>query len=178
MRSLFKLDRANANVKVTNYTTRVILIRHGRSTFNERKLYQGSSDLSVLTEQGWQTATQVGQFLKNERVDAIYTSPLKRVQQTVEAMLGTLPYTPSLCVQPGLREIDLQRWEGQSFQFVQDTYTTDYQCWKQRPHEFELVPDGIHSLETSNLNISSLNNAEENTRYCSSKPMFPSARSI
>ncbi|MBW4517721.1 MAG: histidine phosphatase family protein [Timaviella obliquedivisa GSE-PSE-MK23-08B] len=152
MRSLFKLEQTNVDVRETNRTTRVILIRHGRSTFNEKKLYQGSSDLSVLTEQGWQTAKQVGQFLKNEPIAAIYTSPLKRVRQTVDAILGNLSSTPPLWVQPGLREIDLQSWEGQSFQFVQETYAADYQCWKHRPHEFELIPNAVASLDAPSLN--------------------------
>lgn len=152
MRSLFKPEHADTGSE-TNRTTRVILIRHGRSTFNERKLYQGSSNASVLTEQGWQTAGQVGQYLKEQPIEAIYSSPLKRVRQTVEAiletMLETLPSTPDLHIHPGLREIDLHDWEGQSFQFVQETYAADYQCWKQRPHEFQLAADTITSLDAS-----------------------------
>lgn len=159
MRSLFKPEQANVNTREINRTTRVILIRHGRSTFNEKKLYQGSSDISVLTEQGQQTAKQVGQFLKNEPIAAIYTSPLKRVRQTVDAILENLSSTPLLWVHPGLREIDLQSWEGQSFQFVQETYAADYQCWKQRPHEFELIPNAVASLDADRLNAAKLNHA-------------------
>ncbi len=122
-------------------TTRVILIRHGRSTFNQLKLYQGSSDASVLTEAGHETARQVGKFLSNQTIDAIYTSPLKRVQQTVDAILEQLgsQFPKRLEVHAGLREIDMATWEGRSFQEVQQSEPEAYQCWKQRPHEFQLA---------------------------------------
>ncbi|MBW4464011.1 MAG: histidine phosphatase family protein [Pegethrix bostrychoides GSE-TBD4-15B] len=120
--------------------TRVILLRHGRSTFNQLKLYQGSSDVSVLTEQGYDTARQVGNFLTNQPIDAIYTSPLKRVQQTVDAMLEHLGsgFPMRLEIHQSLREIEMLGWEGRSFQDVQQTEPEAYQCWKQRPHEFRL----------------------------------------
>lgn len=125
---------------LTQDNTRVILIRHGRSTFNQLKLYQGSSDVSVLTEQGYDTARQVGNFLTNQPIDAIYTSPLKRVQQTVDAMLEQLGsgFPKRLEIHQSLREIEMSGWEGRSFQDVQQTEPEAYQCWKQRPHEFSL----------------------------------------
>lgn len=125
---------------LTQDSTRVILLRHGRSTFNQLKLYQGSSDVSVLTEQGCDTARQVGRFLTDQPIDAIYTSPLKRVQQTVDAMLEHLGsgFPKRLEVHQSLREIDMSGWEGRSFRDVQQTEPEAYQCWKQRPHEFSL----------------------------------------
>lgn len=133
------------NSSSTQDCTRVILIRHGQSTFNQLKLYQGSSDDSVLTEQGYDMARQVGQFLKSQSIDAIYTSPLKRVQQTVDALLEQLDsgFPKRLEVHPSLREIDMSSWEGRSFQAVQQTEPDAYQCWKQRPHEFCLEPQAL-----------------------------------
>lgn len=121
-------------------TTRVILIRHGRSSFNDLKLYQGSSDTSILTEQGYQSAHQVGQFLKAESIDAIYVSPLKRVQQTTDALLKSVNFSSpkQLEIHPSLREIEMGSWEGRSFQEIQQTEVQAYSCWKQRPHEFML----------------------------------------
>ena len=46
--------------KLTPQETRVILVRHGQSSFNAEGRYQGSSDESVLTEFGRQTARQTG----------------------------------------------------------------------------------------------------------------------
>ncbi|NJN20872.1 MAG: histidine phosphatase family protein [Leptolyngbya sp. RL_3_1] len=55
--------------------TRVILLRHGRSTLNDAGCYQGSSDQSDLTSQGVLASRQVGQFLAHCPIDAIYVSP-------------------------------------------------------------------------------------------------------
>lgn len=56
--------------------TRVILLRHGQSTYNALGLYQGSSDESVLTEVGRSDARKTGNFLKGLAFDAIYSSSL------------------------------------------------------------------------------------------------------
>ena len=134
---------------LTQDNTRVILLRHGRSTFNQLKLYQGSSDVSVLTEQGYDTAGQVGNFLANQPIDAIYTSPLKRVQQTVDAMIEHLDsgFPKRLEIHQSLREIEMSGWEGRSFRDVQQTEPEAYQCWKQRPHEFRL--EAPHAVSPS-----------------------------
>jgi phosphoserine phosphatase len=122
-------------------STRIVLVRHGRSTFNEQGRYQGSSDESALTEQGQETARQVGVFLNGLSIDAIYASPLKRVQQTVNAICSTMQQDiqsiPTYQTWQ-LREIDLLSWEGLSFQLVQQQFADAYRCWKQRPHEFQL----------------------------------------
>jgi phosphoserine phosphatase len=128
-------------------TTRVILVRHGRSTFNEQGRYQGSSDEAVLTEAGVLSARQVGQWLQNQEIDAIYSSPLQRVQQTLKEILAYLPTTtPALGKSTKqikqddrLREIDLPAWEGLSFKEVRENRAEDYRCWKQKPHAFQML---------------------------------------
>lgn len=126
-------------------STRVILVRHGRSTFNEQGRYQGSSDDAVLTEQGKQTAYQVGQTLKNLKIDAIYASPLKRVKQTVDEIVNSMSHHSQLPIHwtSQLREIDLPGWEGLSFQYVREQLREQYRCWKECPHKFQmpLTPD-------------------------------------
>ncbi|MFM7424199.1 MAG: histidine phosphatase family protein [Elainella sp.] len=125
----------------TQDSTSVILVRHGRSTFNQLKRYQGSCDSSVLTETGYETAGLVGKYLKNQTIDAIYTSPLQRVQQTVDAVLEQLnsSFPKRLEVHPHLRELDMAGWEGRTFQEVQQTEPDAYRCWVERPHEFCLA---------------------------------------
>ncbi|HAA31473.1 MAG TPA: histidine phosphatase family protein, partial [Cyanobacteria bacterium UBA8553] len=73
-----------------NLGTRVILVRHGESTFNAQHRHQGSSDISVLTEIGRSAARQTGTFLSGLSFDAVYTSSLKRTQQTTSEMLAMM----------------------------------------------------------------------------------------
>lgn len=121
--------------------TQVILVRHGRSTFNQQGRFQGCSDQSILTPDGKLSAQQVGVFLRDTPIHAIYASPLQRVRQTLEAILGELSAaeisTPTL--DDRLREVDLPAWEGLPFQQVRERQAADYHCWQQRPHEFQMT---------------------------------------
>jgi phosphoserine phosphatase len=119
--------------------TRVILVRHGQSTYNSLGLYQGCSDESVLTELGYSDARKTGNFLKGLTFDAIYTSSLKRAQQTAREILGVVAPSlnpESICVSDLLRETDLPAWQGLAFQYVKENFPHEYNNWKQRPHEF------------------------------------------
>lgn len=123
-------------------TTRVILVRHGRSTYNEKGLYQGSSDDSVLTETGRNSAYQTGLALRELAIDAIYTSPLKRTQQTAKEILTALSTAtealPPLQVADNLKEISMHYWEGLPYSYVREQFPEDYRCWQERPHQFEM----------------------------------------
>jgi phosphoserine phosphatase len=126
-------------------STRVILVRHGRSTFNEQGRYQGSSDVATLTEKGKVTAWQTAAALMDLPIDAIYASPLGRVKQTLYEMMTIMGDTAGLRpieLLDHLREIDMPAWEGLSFQQVKEQLSEDYICWKQRPHELQMYrPD-------------------------------------
>ena len=119
--------------------TRIIFVRHGRSTYNEQGRYQGSSDQAVLTAHGHHTAQLVGQALQTEKIDAIYASPLQRVQQTVDAIGDYLPHTrDAIALRNDLREIDLPAWEGLPYQTVRTQQVDAYRCWIERPDEFQM----------------------------------------
>ena len=49
-------------------TTRVILVRHGQSTYNAQSRIQGRLDASVLTEKGSVAAQKVGDALNFKRL--------------------------------------------------------------------------------------------------------------
>ena len=97
--------------------SRVILVRHGRSTFNDQGRYQGSSNEAVLTQKGIETAQHVGRFLRKKAIDVVYTSPLLRAKQTTEEILKTMAdqRLKLITVNHNLREIDLSIWEGLTY---------------------------------------------------------------
>ena len=132
------------NQSLSQNTTRVILVRHGRSTYNEAGRYQGCSDESVLTEKGHKTAYQTGVALKSVKIDVIYTSPLKRVRETAQEIINARSSfnasIPPILVTDKLKEIDLSAWQGLSYQYVKEDYAQEYFCWKNSPHQFKL-PD-------------------------------------
>ncbi|NEO48878.1 MAG: histidine phosphatase family protein, partial [Moorea sp. SIO4A3] len=71
--------------------TRVVIVRHGQSTYNIQQIIQGRSDQSVLTDKGRADAQKVGTALSSLSFDAIYCSPLQRAKQTAEIILSYLP---------------------------------------------------------------------------------------
>jgi phosphoserine phosphatase len=140
--------------------TRVILVRHGESTYNALGLYQGCSDESVLTENGRRAARQTGAFLSGLSFDAIYTSSLKRAQETAREILSVMAPTvdvKTIHVVEQLRETHLPAWEGLPFKDVKKYFAADYRCWKQRPHEFRMeLPQAKTQISNSSYPCFSL----------------------
>lgn len=131
----FNLDRHS----FPQSTTQIILVRHGRSTYNDLGWYQGDSDEAILTERGKEDAYRTGQFLKellSSGVDAIYTSPLQRVQQTASEILRALKRPIPLATSDKLKEIHMAGWQGLAYKYVKTNFTQDYSCWQEKPHEF------------------------------------------
>ncbi|MDJ0597921.1 MAG: histidine phosphatase family protein [Crocosphaera sp.] len=120
-------------------TTRVIIVRHGQSSYNAQKLIQGRSDESVVTEKGRQDAEKVGNTLSSLPIDAIYCSPLQRAKSTAEIIQNCFKEPPTLSPHEQLREVDLPLWEKLHKDEVAQKFPDDYKCWKQRPHEFKMV---------------------------------------
>jgi probable phosphoglycerate mutase len=127
--------------------TRVILVRHGQSTYNVKKLIQGQIDLSELTELGINQARQVGKTLKGIAFNHIYASPLKRAYKTAETIVEVLqtevPDTPLPEAVETIKEIDLPLWEGMSFTDAEAQYPDIYQLWRRDPVNCMMPrPDG------------------------------------
>lgn len=125
--------------------TRVIIVRHGESTYNIEKRIQGRSDASELTSKGRQQAAQVKNVLANISFDAVYHSPLRRASQTAAIICDRQPEQNQFPTQKSdlLREIDLTLWEGMLSEEVKTKFSEDYRVWKRTPHRFVMmVPDG------------------------------------
>ena len=67
-------------------TATLILIRHGRSLWNEQNRFTGWVDVPLM-ERGWQEAEAAGQALAEYRFDAAYTSHLQRAICTMQVVL-------------------------------------------------------------------------------------------
>lgn len=61
----------------------ILLTRHGQTEWNLLKKVQGKADIE-LNEKGIKQAEETREFLKNEKIDLILCSPLKRAVQTAE----------------------------------------------------------------------------------------------
>ena len=126
--------------------TRVIIVRHGQSTYNTEKRIQGRTDASSITEKGRNEASLVGKALSNIQFNAIYSSPLRRAKETADIIQSelTIHSGESIVGQTSdkLLEIDLPLWERMLTADVKQKFADDYHTWKERPHELRmLVPE-------------------------------------
>jgi phosphoserine phosphatase len=134
--------------------TRVIIVRHGQSTYNAQKMIQGRCDESVLTDKGIVDAQQVAQALSSLKIDAFYCSPLQRAKKTAEIILASLDRDLLLELQPTdkLMEIDLPLWEKLKKDEVNSKFAAQYRQWKENPHEFKMtLADGQEHYPVSSL---------------------------
>lgn len=113
---------------------RVVLVRHGQSTWNARSRIQGSSDFSVLTEEGVRQAEAAAAALGDWKFDALFASPLKRAARTAEVVWG--PRNGPISVLPSLREVDLYSFQGLDKAAGRAAHPAAYETWQQRPAEF------------------------------------------
>ncbi len=119
-------------------TTRVIIVRHGQSSYNADKRIQGRSDESVLTDKGKQDAHILGETLKNLGIEMIYASPLQRAKSTAAIIQSCLVNAPALIPTDKLLEIDLPLWENLRKQEVAEKFPDAYQAWHESPHQFKM----------------------------------------
>ncbi|MBE9155490.1 histidine phosphatase family protein [Nodosilinea sp. LEGE 06152] len=123
--------------------TRVIIVRHGQSTYNQQKRIQGHCDESELTPSGEAQALQVGQALAGISFDAVWASPLKRARKTAEIITAELQKgTPALTAPnftDNLKEISLPLWEGMPFSDAETQYPQAFEQWRTDPANFVMA---------------------------------------
>ena len=120
-------------------TLRLLLVRHGLSSFNLERRIQGRDDLSDLTDQGHEQARSLGASLSEVALDAVYSSRLKRAAATTASLLEARgSQAPATVFDDGLLEVDLEPWAGMSIDELTEQHPEAYRTWKRQPLELEL----------------------------------------
>lgn len=100
-------------------TKKIYIVRHGQTDFNLRGIVQGSGVDSELNEYGRIQAKLFFETYKDVAFDKIYTSTLKRTQQTVAHFIERgIPFERL----EGLNEISWGKKEGQAITPEEDEY--------------------------------------------------------
>lgn len=89
--------------------TRLVLIRHGESTWNAAGRWQGHGD-PPLSDRGREQAARLAAELADEGIEVIVASDLARASETA-AILGEALGIAPVCDER-LRELDIGRWTG------------------------------------------------------------------
>ena len=89
---------------------RIILVRHGETDWNRELRIQGGSSDTPLNEKGRRQAEDLALRLNRDRIQAVYSSPLKRALETAETIARY--HQLGVVVEPLLREIEAGTLEG------------------------------------------------------------------
>ncbi|HMA60610.1 MAG TPA: alpha-ribazole phosphatase [Halanaerobiales bacterium] len=124
-------------------TTKIVLARHGETEWNKTSRYQGVRDIE-LNEKGQRQAEKLFDFLKDEAFDTIYSSTLKRAQETVQGIANY--QNKEIITISELMEIDFGQWEGLTFSEIEENYPDLAKKWAKDPTCCK-PPDGEHIKE-------------------------------
>ena len=124
--------------------TEFLIVRHGETPWNVERRIQGWRDIE-LNDLGRRQAQAVARHLAarhgegQERIDAIYSSDLKRAQQTATFLADELAMPLNLT--DGVRERNYGILEGIPFPEMQQHYPEVAKVWASR-HPDGVIPSG------------------------------------
>ena len=99
--------------------SRLLLVRHGNTRLNSAERFWGQTDVE-LGDEGIRQAEQLRDRLAGEKIDAVYTSNLRRAVKTAEITASKHKVDITTCAE--LREIDFGKVEGLTFAEISQLY--------------------------------------------------------
>ena len=125
-------------------TSKLVLIRHGQSTYNEKNLFTGWQDVE-LTQQGIQEAHECTMLMKDISFTHAFTSKLKRAKNTLEIVLKDLNQNVNIVENLALNERDYGDLVGQNkLEAAQNFGEEQVQIWRR---SYDTPPPNGESLK-------------------------------
>lgn len=118
---------------------KLLLIRHGETIWNREGIFQGAIDVP-LSEKGEAEARQLGAYLRDKPLNAIYSSHLCRALDTAKAV--SLYHSSPVQVVKELGEIDMGEWAGLSWEAIWEKWPELGRQWHACPPESPPPPGG------------------------------------
>jgi len=118
--------------------TELILARHGETEWNVEEVFRGRIDVE-LNETGLKQAELLGEYLSKQKIEKVYSSPLKRALRTAQAIADYQRLRVE--VSPSLVDLDFGEWQGLSVGEVKAKYRSSYKEWLENPHQLK-IPGG------------------------------------
>ena len=120
----------------------IILVRHGETEWNAAETFRGRADVP-LNETGLQQARLLGEYLRDEKIAVVYSSPLIRAVKTAAAVAAF--HRLDVSIAADLIDIDCGQWQGLTLGEVEEKYGELYRDWQDTPEQVKLP--GGESLE-------------------------------
>jgi len=106
---------------------RVVLWRHGQTSWNVERRFQGKTDIP-LDEVGVSQAERAGRLLAGLQPTSIVASPLDRAARTAQALAAVTGL--SVTYDPDLIERDGGKWEGLTNSEIRQRYPAEHAIWQ------------------------------------------------
>lgn len=120
---------------------KIYLVRHAKTDWNDKGLWQGNVDIP-LNEEGFEQAEKLAERFANMSIQSVYTSPLTRSYQTAEIIAKKFSLSP--IEEPLLRECEISLWNGLTMKETLEKFPDFYHEWSQNP---KAQIHGVESLE-------------------------------
>jgi broad specificity phosphatase PhoE len=121
-------------------TTRVFMVRHGATVLSAEDRFAGVTDVE-LSEEGREQARRLAERLSDEKIAAVYASPLGRTIETARILAAPQNLQVQTC--DGFREISHGHWEGMRRREVEEKFPEEMAEWEKDPYTF--APEGGES---------------------------------
>lgn len=111
------------------HPTQLYLIRHGEVEHRYHRIFGGSRIDMELSPLGHQQARAAADWLEHTqtRFDALYASPMRRVQQTLAPLAEAHSLSPVWV--PDFREMDFGEWTGHSWDSILENFGISAYDW-------------------------------------------------
>lgn len=110
-------------------TTRLLLVRHGETDDNSRRIFQGQGGRGLSARGREQAAQLAARFARvGLRASALYCSDLERARETADLLSSTLGLAP--IADPALREVDVGAWQGLGYEEIAARHPEEWAAWK------------------------------------------------
>jgi broad specificity phosphatase PhoE len=118
--------------------TKIILLRHGETAWNIEKVFRGQAEVP-LTDNGREQAERAAEYLKDQGIHAIYTSPLERAVETAQPVAELTGI--EAIVEEAFTGMDFGLWQGRPHREVKEEYPELFEEFHKRPAGMR-IPEG------------------------------------
>ena len=106
---------------------RLILVRHGHADPDGAGRYWGQSDV-LLTGLGREQAEKLRRYLESEKIDAVYSSELRRCYETAATITAGRSLDITRCTE--LNEVNFGKLEGLTYEEISQRYPEVTRLWE------------------------------------------------
>ena len=142
-------------------TTEIILLRHGETDYNQKRVYCGHNNPGI-NENGVRQLEARGEFFKErEKIDKIYCSDLQRCQDS--ANIVTRHFKAEMEIRSGLREIKFGIFEGRGYDEIKELYPEESRKFVEEWDTFK-IPQGESLQELKERVLKEMDDIVENNK--------------